>query len=174
MSVSYQIPTQSRFIATANIFTADFNAITPGKYDFTNTPGNIDVVCVDLQPNTVYFIDSISVSGNISEKQFLEAINLFPYLYVKRKIRKENVYQKPIPIANYYDGNQTSAWVFSDKFSDQLLFTFEGLFNQPASLVGISTIKIQISMNIFAIESSYFNGAFRDQLAHSIGQSNRR
>lgn len=174
MPVSYQIPTQSRFIATANIFSAVFNAITPGKYDITNTPGNQNVLCIDLQPNTVYFIDSLSVSGNVTEQQYLESIEVFPILYVKKKIRGENVYQLPIPIANYYDGNNTSAWVFSDKHSDQLLFTLQGLLGQPASMVGVAEVKIQISMNIFAIESSYFNGAFRDQLANSIGQSNRR
>lgn len=173
MPVSYQLPTQSRFISTSNIFEAAFNVPTPGKYDFTNTAANQNVLCIDLQPNTVYFIDKISVSGNITEEQFLESINAFPYLYVKKNIRKENVYEKPIAIANYYDGNECSAWVFSDKFSDQLIFTFEGVFNQLPSMVGLAAIRLQISMNIFAIESSYYNGAFRDQLATSIGQRNR-
>lgn len=173
MSVSYQIPTQARFISTANIFTAVYNAITPGRYDFTQTSTNQNVTVIPLQPNTVYFIDKMSVSGNITEEQYLESIDTFPVLYLKKKIKTENVYTKPIPISNYYDGNEVSAWVNSDKKDDELIFTFQGLLSQPASMVGVGTVKIQISLNIFAMDSALYNRAFRDQQAPSMGQRNR-
>lgn len=173
MSVGYQLPTQARFIATSNIFTAVFNAITPGRYNFTDTPGNQNVTVITLQPNTTYFIDKMSVSGNITEEQYLESIDVFPILYLKKKIKTENVYQKPIPIANYYDGNEISAWVNSDKLNDELTFSFQGLLAQPASMVGIGTVKIQVSLNIFAMDSAFYNAAFRDRQAPSIGQRNR-
>jgi len=173
MSVGYQLPTQARFIATSTIFTAVFNAITPGRYNFTDTLSNQNVTVIQLQPNTVYYIDKMSVAGNITEEQYLESIDTFPTLYIKKKIKTENVYQNPIPIANYYDGNEISAWINSDKKDDELQFTFQGLLAQPASMVGIGTVKIQVSLNIFAMDSSFYNAAFRDMQAPTMGQRNR-
>lgn len=173
MSVSYQLPTQARFISTSTIFTAVFNAITPGRYDFTNTVTNQNVTVIPFQPNTVYFIDKMSVSGNITEEQFLESIDVFPILYIKKKIKTENVYQNPIPIANYYDGSEISAWVNSDKNDDELQFTFQGMLAQPASMVGIGTVKLQVTLNIFAMDSSYYNRHYRDGQLPSIGLRNQ-
>jgi hypothetical protein len=174
MSVSFQLPPQARLITTSTIFTAPFNVPTPGKYDFTNTPACQNVSVLELQPNSVYFIDRMSAGGNITEEQFLESIDSFPLLYLKKSIRIQNVYMLPIPIANYFDGNETSAWVWSDKKDDFLQFSFQGVLNQLPSMVGIASVKMQVTLNIFAVESSWYNATFRDQLAKSIGQVNRR
>lgn len=174
MSVIFQIPTQSRLIPTSTIFSTTFNAITPGRYDFTNDPTNQNVVVIDLQPNTVYFIDRISCGGNVTEGQFLESIESFPFVAFKKLIRSDMVYERPIPVSNFFDGAEMSAFVKSDKGGDQLLFTFSGLFRQLPSMVGLLDLKVQVSLNIFAIESAYFAGAFRDVQANTIGQVNRR
>lgn len=174
MSVNFQIPTESRLIPTSTRFSAQFGVPTVGVYDFTNTAANRDVSVIPILPNTVYFIDRFSVGGNISEAQFLEAINTFPFLFVKRKILNKNIYKQPIPITNYIDSGELSNFFYSDKTNDELILTFEGILDQIPGMVGLSPVTIQISFNIWAIESSYFNGAFRDSLATSIGQNNRR
>lgn len=175
MSINYQIPTQSRYIPTSTIFQAVFNAITPARYDFTNTPGNQNVNVLLLQPGTVYLIERMNAGGNLSEEQFLESIDSFPELAIRRSAsRGEGVYNRSIPITNYFDGMECAAWVFTDKKDDWLTLSFSGLLRQLPSMVGILTAKIQISLSIFAIESAYFNGSFRDGLGKSIGQSNRR
>lgn len=174
MSVSYQIPPQSRFIPTANVFQATFNVPTPGVYDFTNNVLNQNVTIMKLKPNTVYIIDRISAGGNITEGQFLESISDFPLLYIKKKIGKENVYTKPIPITNFFDGSEASAWFHSDKLGNELQATFTGVLNQLPSMVGLATAKIQISLNVFAVDSNYWNISYRQQLSKTIGQRNRR
>lgn len=173
MGISYQIPQQARFIPTSTVFTAVFNAITPGKYDFTQTATNQNVTVLTFQPNTVYLLERMSAGGNITEGQFLESIETFPLLYVKKKIQNKVVYEKPIPIINYFDGQEAAAYVISDKHSDELRLTFTGLLNQLPSMIGIATVKIQISLNIFAIDSNFWNGSFRDRQGRSIGQVNR-
>lgn len=173
MSIVYKIPTQSRFIPTSTIFQAVFNAITPATYDFGNTPTNQDVNVLQLQPGTVYLIERISTGGNITESQYLESINIFPQLTIKRSISRETVYNKSIPIVNYYDGMEAACFVISDKSNDFLTLSFSGLLNQLPSMVGIAIAKMQISLSIFAVESAYFVGSFRDQLSSSIGQDNR-
>lgn len=174
MSVTFQIPTQSRLIPTSTSFSAAFGVPTPGVYDFTNTAANQNVSVLALLPNTVYFIDRISVGGNITEQQFLESINTFPELFLKRKIGNKNIYKLPIPITNFVDMGELSNFFYTDKTGDELVMTFEGILNQLPSMIGISPARIQISLNIWAIEAAYFNGAFRDNLALSIGQRNRR
>ena len=176
MSINYQIPTQSRYIPTSTVFTAVFNAnpLNPGKYDFTYTgAGNANVEVLNLQQGTIYLIERISAGGNVTEEQYLAAIDTFPLLSIKRKIKKEMVYMRPIPINNYFDGQEAGCWIHSDKSDDVLTLTFEGVLNQIASLVGVPEIKIQISLNIFAVDSAWFNGSFRDEQGHTIGQSNR-
>lgn len=174
MSVTFQIPTESRLIPTSTRFSAQFGVPTAGVYDFTNTVANEDVFVIPILPNTVYFMDRISVGGNITEQQFLESINTFPFLFVKKKILSKNIYKQPIPITNYIDGGELSNFFFSDKANDELILTFEGILDQLPSMIGISPVVIQISFNIWAIEAAYFNGAFRDSLDRSIGQKNRR
>jgi hypothetical protein len=88
MSINYQIPTQSRYIPTSTVFSAVFNAITPARYDFTNTAGNQNVNVLLLQPGTVYLIERMNAGGNLSEEQFLESIDTFPELTIKRSVSK--------------------------------------------------------------------------------------
>lgn len=176
MSINYQIPTQSRYIPTSTVFSAVFNAnpLNPGKYDFSySAAGNADVEVLTLQQGTIYLIERISAGGNITEQEYLAAISTFPSLSIKRKIKKEMVYMRPIPINNYFDGQEAGCWIHSDKNRDVLTLTFDGVLDQTAALVGVATVRIQISLNIFAVDSAYFNGSFRDDQARSIGQSNR-
>lgn len=174
MSIKYQIPTQSRFIATSTIFSAVFNAVTPAKYDFANTTANQNVIVLRLQPGTIYLIERLSVGGNITESQFLESIDTFPVLTIKRSSSRESVYSQGIPIVHYFDGLECAAWVHSDKNDDDLTLSLSGLLSQLPSMIGILTARIQVSLSIYAIESSYFSGSFRDVLSTSIGQTNRR
>lgn len=174
MGITYQIPQQARFIPTSTVFSAPFNVTIPGKYDFTGTVANQNVSVLTFQPNTVYLIERMSAGGNITEGQFLESISTFPSLYVKKQLGNRVVYEKPIPIANYFDGQEAAAYVISDKGGDQLLLTFEGVLNQLPSMIGIATVYIQISLNVFAIDSNFWNNSFRDRQAYSIGQNNRR
>lgn len=177
MSISYQIPTQSRYVPTATIFSAGFNAnpLNPGKYDFSYTgAGNADVQVLDLQPDTVYLIERISAGGNLTESQYLESIDTFCTLRIKQLQKKKMVYQFPVPINSYFDGQEAACWISTQKGGDKLILTFEGVLNQLPSMIGIATAKISIALNIFAIDSAWFNAAFQDHQGRSIGQVNRR
>lgn len=177
MSISYQIPTSSRYIPTNTVFSAVFNdnPAQPGKYDFTYTgAGNADIEVLELQPGTIYLIERISTGGNISEYQFLQSIATFCQVSIKYKQKKSMVYQFPVPVNNYFDGQEAACWISSDKGGDSLLLTFEGLLNQTPAMIGLQVAKIAVGLNIFAVDSAYFNGSFRDELGRTIGQINRR
>lgn len=172
MSIIYQIPQQSRYISTSTVFDAEFNLITPGKYNFSQvTNQNLNVL--ELKQNVVYLIERLSIGGNIAETEFLTAIQTFPLLTIKKSISKEIVYQKPFPVVNYADGIECAAWVHSDRQNDFLTFSMSGVFQQTAAMIGLLNLKIQISASIYAIDSAYYNAAFRDVQNISIGQKNR-
>ncbi len=173
MSISFQIPTQSRFISTSTIFTAQYNVPTPGRYDF-NVPGNQNVNVIELLPGVVYLIERISTGGTLGENLFLESIDLFPQLTIRRSLSSQIVYQRPIPIVNYADGIESSAWIISDLGSaDNLTLSLTGSLIQLPAMVGIGSIRIQVGLSIYAIDSAYYNTSFRDVQNISIGQRNR-
>jgi len=173
MSIGFQIPLQSRFISTSTIFEALFNIPTPGRYDF-NVAANQNINVIELQRSTVYLIERLSAGGTINDQQYLESIVDFPELTIKRSVSSAIVYQRPLPIVNYTDNTECATWINSDKGNDFLSLSFKGSLRQLPSMVGIASVKMQISLSIYAIDSVYFNTAFRDVQSASMGQSNRR
>jgi len=173
MSIFFQIPQQSRYIATSTIFTASYNAPTPGRYDF-DVPTNQNLAVIELQPGVVYLLERYSSGGTLSENSFLESIDIFPELTIKRSLSGQIIYQRPIPIVNYADGIESSAWIFSDLGSnDFLTLSLSGSLKQLPVMVGIAEVKLQLGLSIYAIDSAYYNTAFRDVQNISIGQRNR-
>lgn len=161
MSIIFQIPQQSRYVPTSTVFSATFNAITPGKYNFSGA-ANQNVNVLELKPNVVYLIERLSIGANIAETEFLTAIETFPQLTIKRSVSAEIVYQRPFPIVNFADGIECAAWIHSDKQNDFLTFSMSGLFQQTPGMVGLVDLKIQITAFIYAIDSTYYNAAYRD------------
>lgn len=173
MAITYQIPQQSRYISTSTIFAAQFNIPTAGQYDF-NIPANQNMNVLELKPGVVYLIERLSTGGTLGESTFLESIVTFPELTIKRSVSNQIVYQKPFPIVNYADGIESAAWVISDiGNNDNLSLSLIGSLTQLPSMVGLSEVKMQVSLSIYAIDSAYYNTAYRDVQNISMGQKNR-
>lgn len=168
MSISYQIPHTSHYFTKTNIFTATFNIPTVGKYDF-GIAGNAGINITELQKNKVYLIDRVSIGGNISEANYLDAIDVLPEFRLKKLIKNENVYFLPYSIVNYLDDSNITAWVLSEKGGDILRIDLTGLLNQTADLIGVTTIKLHVTFSIFIISSTVFYAKFRDSLSDQTG-----
>lgn len=173
MSIHNVIPHTSRYISTSNVFGTVFNAFTPGRYDFTLDPGCANIPCLILQQGSLYLIERISTGGNITEDMFLESIDDFPRLIMKRLQNNEPIYQQPLPIVSYSDNTEAVAWIYSDKQGDQLILSLEGRLRQLPSMVGILTARIQVSFHVYDIHDSFFIRDFRDRLSRNIGSSMR-
>lgn len=172
MSIIYQIPQQSRYIPTSTVFSTTFNLLTPGRYNFAEA-GNQNINVLELKPNVVYLIERLSIGANIAETEFLTAIETFPLLTIKRSVSSEIVYQRAFPIVNFADGIECAAWIHSDKQNDFLTFSMSGIFLQTPAMIGLLNLKIQVTASIYAIDSTYYNAAYRDVQGISIGQRNR-
>lgn len=184
MSIQYQIPKDSHYLTTANIFTATFNIPTPGVYDF-NAAGNIGQVVYLMQTDKVLLIERISIAGDITEDQYLEAINVFPQMTLRKSKTNEAVYIQSLPVLQYSDNTEIVAWSDSTKgglqnrskmnspvvvgVDENLIMDFTGVLNQTAALVGKNTIRIAINLSIYVISSTLFYQRFKDKLSGQTG-----
>ncbi len=169
MGISYQIPHMSHYLTTSNTFEADFNVPVLGQYSFTGNTTNIDQQVMELQNKKVYLIERTNIGGNISEINYLDAIATLPTFRLKRLQGNEAVYFLPHPVNTYIDNQEVTAWVTSEKGSDQLLIDFFGVLNQTPSLIGVITVKIFVSFAVYIIENQEFYAKFRDKLSSQIG-----
>lgn len=176
MSVQWVVPHQSRFAQTGNVFTASFNVPTVGVYDF-GVAANRDVVVLELQPNTQYLIERLTIGGDISEADYAGALALAagaPSLSLRRRLDGVTVYETPIPILRYIQNQEAAVWLASDNAGDALTATLTGVMNQTAALVGISSIALSVSFAVYAVESTIYNRAFLGSQSMETGARVRR
>lgn len=172
MSIQKTIPQDSRFIQTANRFTALFNVPTLGNYNFENGAVNAYIpVLNSLQKNHVYMIEKYSFSATIDEGVFLEATSQVCTFQLFRASDRQVIYQVPIPLINYADGVSCIGYFSTTQDNDQLLATFRGLLSQPAPLVGVAAVIAQVTLNIYEILDSAWIQTFKQ---NSEREFNRR
>ncbi len=169
MGISYQIPHQAHYITTSNTFEADFNVPAIGQYSFTGNTLNEDQHVMDLQTKKVYLIERTNIGGTISEENYLASIDVIPTFRLKRLQGSESVYFLPHPVNTYIDNQEITAWLVSEKRNDELHIDFSGVLNQTVDMVGIATVKINVSFAIYIIENQEFYTKFRDKLSNQIG-----
>lgn len=169
MGIAYQIPHQSHYITTSNTFEADFNVPVVGQYSFTGNVVNQNQQVMELQTKKVYLIERTNIGGTIAEENYLAAISTIPSFRLKRLQGNEAVYFLAQPVNTYIDNQEITAWIVSEKKNDELIIDFNGVLNQTVDLVGVATVKINVSFAIYIIENQEFYTKFRDKLSKQIG-----
>jgi hypothetical protein len=170
------VPHNARYVSLSTTFTAYFSAVTAGKYDFSKSDiaglvnGNTAKIVLPLDKNMIYYIDSLSVGGNIPAEDYLDTIDELPTLSLIRSIGNENLYQYPVPIVQYFQEKQICKYVYSDKADDSLALTFTGKLLQNAGMIGVSPVKINVFLSIYGIDDISFNTQIRDRLSSQFSQ----
>jgi hypothetical protein len=162
MAIQWQIPKLSRFLQAANRFTATFNVPTLARYDF-GIPANARQLVIPTQGNTVYMVERINFGATAGEGDYLAAIDPTdsPILILSQAINPQRIYRYPIPLVNYIDNQETSAWFFSDKSGDSIQITMTGKLSQTPALVGVPAIVAAVSLNIYEITNLQWVEKFR-------------
>lgn len=158
-SVFGTIPNGARVRPATIIFEAQFGIPTPARYDFT-IPANAGRALMRIEPGTTYLIDRMSIGGNVTEEQYLESIDIFPSLRVDYFQGAARIYTDNIPVVNYTDNSEVSAWAKSCRGTDQINLTMTGALNQLPSMVGIASVRIQVSFVVYAIPIQGFERKF--------------
>lgn len=178
MGIVYQIPHTARYIPAALTFKADFDATT-GVYNFDNL-NNRNVLIEEMDLNTIYIIDRISIGGDIPGEVYTDSINTLPSLNFERSMNLQSnnknnlqVYQRPITIPTFADDRSIIAWVHSDKKGDNLIANFKGILNQVSQTVGNQEIRIFCALDLYAIDATIFGNRYRDILSEQTGEQVR-
>jgi hypothetical protein len=159
MSMVYRLPQGARYIPTNNTFSAAFGSPTYGLYDF-NVASNKNQSVVELQQNTVYYVDYFQIAGNIPSETFLSVISTQPTLIFHRLLDSSVMFTKEIPISVFSAQVYLGTFIKSAKKGDALTASFNGVLSQNADLIGITPISINLKCSIFAIDEILFNKQF--------------
>jgi hypothetical protein len=152
---------KAQFISAAQTFSAVYNAITPGRYDFTNTAACQNVQLIELLRGTVYWIKTVSVGGNLSEQDYLGSIVTVPQMRVGRLVKPDAVYRFPLTLGKFAESADASAWVFADIGGDVLTLSMSGLCQQLPAMIGLGTMTLVVSIHIFAFNDAKFSAEFK-------------
>lgn len=162
MSFVFQIPKTSQYIQTSNTFSAAFNVPTLGLYDF-NVAGNQNQTVIPLNPNSIYLLNKVTIGGTIPQETYLFNIVTLPLITLNYKKEKQRIYQKPIPVVQFVDGLEAIAWLWTDQSDDDLEMSIKpGQLSQDAFLVGVTPIKINVSLSLFEISDNGFVQDFKN------------
>jgi hypothetical protein len=156
------IPKSSLFRVVAVKFAFDFqtSGIYAGKYLCTDNEEEI----LKMKTNTVYLIESASVSGSIPEEVFVNSVvsSSFLSFHIKRLQRSQLVTSEPVLISQYYKEKNISMHTDCNQNNDGLKICIAGVLNQVAETVGLSSISLVVSLSTYEIDGELYNRQFRD------------
>lgn len=161
--ISQRLPVGSRPFTKTARFTAVYNEHTVGRYDFNNQ----QIELFEFEPNSVYFISSLEIGGDLAESIYANSIDVVPQLILKKKITGDTLYRYPVSIVKYADNRDVSSFVDSSMGNNALVANLKGLLAQNVETIGESAISLNITVNAYAISDSNFVRAFRDPHKHT-------
>lgn len=170
MSLIHTLPKTAKPLVTRNIFTANFNAPTVGVYDF-GIAGNSLQTILKLAGNVVYFIDKIDVGATMADGTYLQAQNVLSLLSLRMALKKtkKTIPDNPIPLVNLFQGKELGLYFQThSKESDDLVGSIVGQLLQPAALIGVPTVSISISMQMYFVADPAFTKSYREKALWGI------
>ena len=164
MSLRFEIPKSSECAVIGGIFQASFNAPTIGYYDFTNYPtiATKSNVAVDLglamNANYLYYFHQFNFSLSCDEGTFLQAIapGTFPEFKLRDSITRKMLYHHTFRLIRYYSNAAIDFFYYNLNNNSKMIGDFQGLFIQPASLVGVTNLYAQVSFTVYEITDVKF------------------
>jgi hypothetical protein len=160
--ITKEVPSTSRYRDRSIRFTGTFNAPTLGVYDFV-IPANTGVLVMPFSTFPVYLIDSFYVSATVDEGPFVQALtaNLLR-VQLRRQSDGQAVFSEPVPTIKYSDGQSCTAYAQGAQVQDALLIDCLGVLSQPAALVGVAAITLQVGFRIYEIVDNEWIRRFRE------------
>jgi len=162
MSIPIAIPVSAQVIPTVNRFTATFNAPTINRYDF-GIAANTDQLILAMENRSIYIIEQVAFSMDIAEADFENSINIVPQIRFTRAVPATQIFQAPLPFANYFDGLNTYMFFSGVGGNDVLQGTFTGILNQVPATVGKLTITANVQLQIYKINDQQWIAKFLDR-----------
>jgi len=165
MSVPITIPVDARPIFTDNTFTTNFNAITPGKYDFANDPALQNLTVMELNPNSIYLLEGIEFSmstGEVDMHKSRDPASPSPKLRLTTLREQQELFTGGLSVMNYLDDFEIVLFYASAQRGDLLRCTFEGTYLQRGDLQGQVELSAFLNLIVYEVGSTQWTGRFFD------------
>jgi len=155
-----QIPKDSVFRPTVNLFTATFNNPTLGKYDFGVAANTLQDV-MQVNHTNLFYIEGMNVSATVLETAYIENLSTVPKVQFFLKKNAQALFGGAYPIGKYLQPNEISAFFSGDQVGDTLQATVTGVLNQNANMIQYGSVTIVLALNIFEISDPKFIAEFK-------------
>lgn len=174
MSITYGTPHKSSYTPV--------NIELVGKYELIQVSNganyfgynfNIkDIPVIELNTDTVYLLERMSVGGGIDENTFLNAVITPLSFNLRYTNTKRSVFPRPIPVLKYSDDRSITGFISSPAGND-LVLNSTGVLEQTQELIGVDEIKLYLTFELFATDSTVYNKGFNEGLSQNIGTTIR-
>jgi len=149
------IPRDSIFRPVVNLFTANFNAPTLGKYNW-GVAENKKQRVLNNNYHHLFYISTMNFSATVPESAFLENIEITPKVQFVMDQNNESMYGGAYPLVKYLHDNDISAFFWSRQADDILTATFTGQLGQNASMIAFSSVIAILALNTYEITDKAF------------------
>lgn len=163
MSVIRELPRETYFRPTLNIFAATYNSPTIGFYDF-GIAANTQQEVLPLNPGSLYFVSLINFGANIDPAAYFGNLATTPKLDLRLKQGNAQVFGAAYALGSYLVNNEISAFFWTTQESDTLVATMSGTLSQNADLSGITDITARVAFNIYEITDRAYITKFMGNL----------
>lgn len=170
--ITYKIPHKARFFPVSFSATLTLNdPIANGTFQ-----GNSTQKILDIQKNSVYLLERMSLSANISEEVFEQSLISLepPVLFFQKKTDLEPLYKFPFRIINYQNERDVSTWIFTNREKEEILCTIGGRLNQTPETIGLFKININVQLNFFVMDMNSYNQYFREELSENYAEDMKK
>ena len=168
--IIWQIPHTAIPYSCSAVVLARFNEPqAPGAYYIDPTPQFL----LPVKPTAIYLIDRFAFSTSLPEDYWCSSLRApIPELALWSS-QKGNCYPKPYQLGVYRPDASGPGWYMSIAGNDTLNAKVSGTFLQTDDTIGISTVKIVLSFDIYEVTDTNFQIAHREGLSPNVGQQNR-
>lgn len=173
--IYFPIPTKAKPLIYDVQFVGNFASPTPGQYNFLSPANQGKEIC-NLQQNSIYLLERLSISASLPEEVFLDSIVEDPlkFTFQERQSKSFNILPEPISISKYRNDTEFVIWLYTDKSDNGLLGSMSGSLFQVAETVGVLNIKINISLTLYRINDTNWVKNFRSNLSSNAGSTLRQ
>jgi hypothetical protein len=152
------LPKRIRYVPAAAIFSAPLGVPNAGIFDFNSQR---QTFIPTLSPNTVYLIDSFSVSGNVPEADFLSSFLTVPVLTLLNSANNTTLFDSPIQINAFSTDRQICHFFKTGQNNSGIAATLSGQLSLISNFIGIGTVSLSLNLSVHAIDSTEFELDFK-------------
>ena len=168
--IIYQIPNKAFVQNVTAVIPATFNLSTaPGVYSVGITP----ITLMPIKANAIYLIDRFSFAASIPDYDWCAGLGSSPPSFQIRSAATGNIYPKPYSLSMYKQDASFSGWYLCDSQQDSFQIVATGTFNQTSNTIGIPSINLVLTFDIYEITDSAFQKAIREGVSPNAGQQAR-